>query len=311
VPLFGAWPCAHADVIPEREKTDVIVLKNGDHYTGRIIYAQYGILELSSRNAGSVAIEWPAIESIQSKYPFRVERVGGTLVEGLISTKNGELLVNTSNGEEVAIPLEDVTQILPYEASFWRRVYGSVSLGYSYAKISGVAQTNFEFIANYADAKLESTLTATVQATQDTSGTSTAQEEITSNVFFNRPNRNFWGFIGDLQRNRALGVDGRVVAGSVIGHRLMESTTTRVLGFMGLVFSQEKPAGGVESTLSSVEGAFGGTWRVFRFTYPKINLAIKLSAYLNYDSKPPDPTATSTDYGVVTSLAYQFGSIVQ
>jgi putative salt-induced outer membrane protein YdiY len=39
--------------------------------------------------------------------------------------------------------------------------------------------------------------------------------------------------------------------------------------------------------------------------------AIKLSGYLNYDSRPPDPTATSTDYGIVTSLAYQFGVIVQ
>jgi putative salt-induced outer membrane protein YdiY len=39
--------------------------------------------------------------------------------------------------------------------------------------------------------------------------------------------------------------------------------------------------------------------------------AIKLSGYLNYDSRPPEASATSTDYGVVTSLAYQFGSIVQ
>ena len=161
-------------------------------------------------------------------------------------------------------------------------------------------------------------------------------------VFFPRPNSNFWGYIGDLQRNQSLGVDGRVVGGAAIGHRFVVTTTARVAGYMGLVWDQEWAAG-TGGTQSSVEGALGGMWRVFDFTYPKVSLdsslvlypsitespryrvsanvalttkittrlAIKISGYFNYDSRPPEATATSTDYGVVTSLAYQFGSIVQ
>ena len=130
----------------------MITLKNGDRITGRIISAQYGILQLSSRGAGLISIEWPRIQSISSKYMFRVEKVGGQHFEGLIYTTEGELHVNTSTGEST-IPLEDVSQILPYESNFWQRVYGDISLGYSYAKISGVGQTSFEFDANYADAR--------------------------------------------------------------------------------------------------------------------------------------------------------------
>ena len=179
-------------------------------------------------------------------------------------------------------------------------------------------------------------------ATQDSSGTSTNQDEVSSNLFFSRPHNNFWGYVGDVQRNQSLGIDTRIVLGSVIGHRIIESSNTRVSAYMGLVWDQEWSAD-ANGTHSSVEGALGGLWRVFQFSYPKVSLdsslvlypsitespryrmsanvdltakittrfAIKLSGYLNYDSKPPDPTATSTDYGIVTSLAYQFGSIVQ
>ena len=339
--LLGAWSGAQAARVTERGKTDVIHLKNGDRLTGRIISVQYGILQLSSSGAGAVSIEWPSVEGISSKYMFRVERAGGQHYEGLIYTTDHELHVNTAQGE-VTIPLENVTQILPYESNFWERVYGSVSLGYSYAKISGVGQTSFEFDANYADARLEATLTASALATQDSSGTSTNQDDVSSTVFFPRPDKNFWGYIGDLQRNRSLGVDGRAVAGTVIGRRLLETDVARVLGYVGVVYDQEWSAG-TGGARSSLEGALGGTWRMFQFSYPKVSLdsslivypsitespryrisanvalttkissrfAIKISGYFNYDSRPPDPTATSTDYGIVTSLAYQFGSIVQ
>jgi hypothetical protein len=339
--LLGAWPSAHAASIAEREKTDVVVLKNGDRLTGRILAVQYGRLELSSRHSGSVSIEWPAIESVSSKYMFRVERAGGQHFEGLISSKSDDLLVQTATGE-VHIPMDSVTEIMPYESNFWHRVYGSIALGYSYAKISGVGQTSFEFDARYSGADMEATLNASVLATQDSSGTSTNQVEIASNVFFPREDSNFWGYVGDLQRNRSLGVDGRVVLGSVVGHRFLETPIARVSAYTGLVWDQEWAAN-TQGTRSSVEAALGGIWRVFQFSYPKVSLdsslvlypsltespryrvsanidlttkissrlAIKLSGYLNYDSRPPEVTATSTDYGVVTSLAYQFGSVVE
>jgi len=332
---------ARAARIAEREKTDVVTLTNGDRLTGRIISVQYGILQLSSRGAGVVSIEWPSVRSIRSKYMFRVEQAGGLHFEGLIYTTDNELHVNTTAGES-SMPLAAVTQIIPYESSFWQRVYGDVSLGYNYAKISGVGQTSFQFNANYADAALEATLNASVLATQDSSGTSTNQDDISSTVFFTRPSNNFWGYIGDLQRNRSLGVNGRATAGAVVGNRVIETGSTRLLAYLGIVYNQEWAAG-TDSAHSSIEGALGGSWRVFQFNYPKVSLdsslilypsitespryrvsgdialttkissrlAIKLSAYLNYDSHPPDVNATSTDYGVVSSLAYQFGSVVQ
>jgi Protein of unknown function, DUF481 len=87
---------------------------------------------------------------------------------------------------------------------------------------------------------------------------------------------------------------------------------------------------------------FGGQWRVFKFTYPKINLntsvllfpsitdsprvratlnvaltfkltdrfSLKLTNFGNYDSRPPSAEAVTLDYGVNTSIAYEFGNVV-
>jgi hypothetical protein len=62
------------------------VLHNGDRITGRILYAQFGYLQLNSEHSGTVAIEWPSIHSIESHYEFRVERAGGRLYTGSIRT---------------------------------------------------------------------------------------------------------------------------------------------------------------------------------------------------------------------------------
>jgi hypothetical protein len=148
-----------------------------------------------------------------------------------------------------------------------------------------VAQTSFEFDARYADADLEATLYESALVTQDYSGTSTNQDDVSSTVFFARPNSNFWGYIGNLQRNRSLGVDGRAAVGTVIGHRILETTSTRVAGYMGVVNNQEWAAD-TGSKRGSLEGALGGEWRVFRFSYPKVSLDSSVIAYPSITESP-------------------------
>ena len=61
----------------QRDKTDVIVLKNGDRVTGEILELEYGLLRLSTDDMGTINIEWSAIASIDSQYTFDVQRAGG------------------------------------------------------------------------------------------------------------------------------------------------------------------------------------------------------------------------------------------
>jgi putative salt-induced outer membrane protein YdiY len=326
----------------EREKTDVIVLQNGDRYTGRILYAQYGYLHLSAQHSGTLSIEWPSIHSIQTIYTFRVERFGGLHYEGPITTtEDGADLIVGAGAVAVTIPMREVSRLVAYESSFWDRIDGSVSLGYSSTKSSGTSEGSFGFKAEYSDVDIDAALNASALLTKDRYGNSTDQDQIQSLLFFLRPSPNFWGVLGNVERDRNLGIDARAVAGAVLGRRLLQTESSRILGVVGFDAAQEWPAGGYGNR-SSVEGVIGAEWRVFKFANPNIKLdsslllypsvtdsprlrsslnitltfkltdrfALKFSENGMYDSRPPTAAAETSDYGVSISISYEFGTVV-
>jgi putative salt-induced outer membrane protein YdiY len=326
----------------EREKTDVITLHNGDHYTGRILYAQYGYLHLSAEHSGTVAIEWPSIRSIETVYSFRVERFGGLHYAGPIATTpDGANLIVGSGARAVTMPMREISRLVPYESTFWERIDGSVSLGYSSTKSSGTSEGSFGFKAAYSDVDVDAVLNASALVTKDRTGASTDQDQIQSLTFFLRPSPNFWGLLGNLERDRKLGIDGRVVTGALVGRRLLQAESSRIVGVVGLDFNEEWAAGGYGNR-GSVEGVTGAEWKVFKFADPNIKLdaslllypsvtdsprlrsslnitltfkltdrfALKFSENGMYDSRPPVVGAETTDYGGSISISYEFGTVV-
>ena len=326
----------------ERAKTDVITLRNGDQVTGRILYAEFGILQVNSAQTGELSIEWPNIRSIRSSYAFRVERLGGKYVAGVLGTDpEGKNLLVGSGDQTATIPMQDVYRIVPYESDFWQRINGSVGLGYNFTRSSDVTQASFDFNARYSDVSLEANLAAQFASTHTSGDNNADQSSITSSVYFLRPGPNFWGLLSSLERDQNLGINGRVVFGAALGRRLYQTPDTDLSGIAGLVFQQEWATGGGNSQ-GSLEGVFGGDWRIFKFSYPKLNLdtsllmypsitdaprfratlnitltfkltdrfSIKLTEFGNYDSRPPASTAENLDYGITSSVAYDFGAVV-
>jgi hypothetical protein len=341
--LAGALAWHTGAAAETREKTDVITLRNGDRFTGRIISAQYGYLQLDSKHSGNLSIEWPSVQSIETRYDFRVVRFGGLHYAGHIrTTADGKGLIIGNGPDAVTVPMAEVSSIVPYEESFWDSVDGEVSLGYAFTKASDITQANFGFSATYSGSDIEGTLQASSILSRDSAGTTTDQDQIQITTFFLRPSPNFWGFLGTLQRDQSLGIDARAVAGIALGRRLIETYKSEVIGIVGVVYNQEWPTGSSGSD-ASAEGVLGGEWRIFKFTYPKISLdtslliypsitesprlrgtlnitltykvterfALKLTEYGNYDSRPPNPDAATTDYGITASLSYAFGPVIR
>jgi Protein of unknown function, DUF481 len=327
---------------PEREKSDVVVLANGDRLTGRILYVDYGYLQLSSRHSGSVGIEWPSVRSIVSKYEFRIERFGGKTFAGPIATSadGATLLVSPGTAQEVQIPMAEISRIVPYDDDFWHRITGSASLGYDYTKSADVTQASAAMNARYNSEHVDAQLDGHVMVTHD-SGGSNNQSQLISSIFFLGEQRNFWGFLGEAEGNETLGIDARLVGGPLIGRRLYESSAAGIVGLAGVVYDQEWTIdhGGAKG---STEGLFMAQWRIYKFVYPKVSLdfsamafpsisdaprvrasanlaltlkvtdrfALTLTEYGNYDSKPPGGSTENLDYGVTAALTYNFGYVI-
>ena len=68
-----------------RDKTDVIILKNGDHITGEIKSLARGKMSLSTDSMGTVSIEWEDVERVTSQWVFEVETETGLRTFGSLS----------------------------------------------------------------------------------------------------------------------------------------------------------------------------------------------------------------------------------
>jgi hypothetical protein len=326
----------------ERAKTDLVILNNGDQITGRILSVQYGILQLNSQHSGTVSIEWPSVVSLQSVYGFRVERIGGGHAAGLIATRDAgkTLAITESNGTVTEIPMDQVSHMVPFDDNVWDRIYGSVSLGYNFTKSTDISQASFQLESHYEGEATEAALSAYSLVTRDSSGSSD-QDQLLSTVYFLRESRNFWGLIGELERNQDLGINARVVGGVFLGRRMYQSEAADLVGIAGLVVNQEWAAGGGGAS-GTGEAVLGGEWRVYRFSYPKISLdtsllifpsltdaprvrgslnvsltykltsrfSVMLSEFGTWDSKPPQENAQRVDFGLTLSLSYDFGAVI-
>jgi len=322
-----------------RDKSDVVVLRNGDHIHGDIVSLEFGILTLKTDNMSDLSIEWPAVRSITSKFGFAIERRDGTKYHGVISTTadGADLEVQNEEGT-VRIPVAEVERMSRFSARFWDRINGALSVGFSYTKSSSIQVGSVNFNANYRSTTEDGSLTFSSNTTKDSSGKTTNRDLLTGGVMFLRQSRNFWGLLGSLERDQSLGIDARLTAGAALGRRFVQSTHTEVTGIAGIVGTEEWIVDN-PTPRASVEAVVGGSWNVFKFIEPKTRLdlglyvfpsltesgrwrstgnlslthkfphdvTLGLTGYLSYDSQPPEATAEKSDYGLTLNVGYTFG----
>ncbi len=339
--------CALTSASPAlaREKTDVIVLSNGDRVTGEIKTLEYGILQLSTDNMGTLSIEWNAIRSIDTDFTFDVERAGGRRYAGVIGTsEDGQNLVVRGAGSEDAIPLTAVTRVAELETGFWQRVSGSFSLGYNYTKSTGIRTSSLSVSSQYRGERIWSTVDISAIDTSSDETESSARESLSSTVQFRTERPAFLLLLNSIERNDELGIDRRLQSGAAMARYFLQDSDSELMALAGIVANQEWTSSqDPNQTLedddrASLEGVLGAQWRIFRFNDPEISLSssayvypsitesgrrrgnidlslrreiisdlfFDISFYESYDSDPPTEGGPTTDYGVVTSLGYKF-----
>jgi len=322
-----------------RDKTDIVMLRNGDRLSGDIVSLEFGILTLKTDNMSTLSIEWPAVQSVTSKFDFAIERRDGSRYHGVIATTadGADLMVESEEGA-ARIPMQEVERISRFSPQFWDRINGALAVGFSYTKSSAIQVGSVNFNANYRSTAVDSNLAFSANTTKDSSGKTTNRALLTTGVQFLQQSRNFWGLLGSLERDQALGIDARLIGGAALGRRFVQSAFTEVTGIAGVVVSQEWITDN-PSSKTSVELVAGGSWQVFKFIEPKTrldlglyvfpsltesgryrstgNLALThkfphditlgLTGYLSYDNQPPEPTAEKSDYGMTLNVGWTFG----
>jgi hypothetical protein len=321
---------------------DVVVLKNGDRLTGEIKGLQRGELRIKADYmAEAVRLDWARVESIESKSMFMIWLVDGKLVTDvmrLLPTNSNDVsnFVIGASGHGFRVPQLDVIRITPIERGFWKRLEGSIDLGFSFTSGNDQYQTQFAATTTYRTGDHSFTAAVDSSFSGQTQGTSQTRNQFTFDYRKQLNDRWYVGGLFGLLRSDQQSLDLRTSVGGLVGRNLKQTEYTRLSVYGGIVGTREHYSAAVGQPRQTNADALAGVdFLTFRFSRTDITSRFSLfpslttpgrmrmqansdvrfkivkdlwwgfHLYENYDSKPP-VRADKNDLGVSTSLGWKF-----
>ena len=319
------------------QKTDVVKLANGDRFTGEIKSVKRGQLEFSTDDAGTIYIEWDKIVSLAAARYFDVTLTDGRRYYGSLEEGAPRVVVVRDAIEGVTLALADVAVIAPIGTSFWRRLDGSLDIGFSYTRSSHIAQLTLNSTTIYRNPGFEVRLTGSGTLTQDESdGSRDDRGSIQSSYLHYRGQRLFIGGGLGFESNQSLGLILRSQVAVLAGARFVNTNRAQLSVGAGLSANDEQNVDA--DPTQNLEGIF--TVRTSYYTYdrPRTNIDIgfqyypgltdwgrqriqldasakreiwkdvfvSINMFDTYDSRPPTTAANANDVGVVLSFGWTY-----
>ena len=246
------------------------------------------------------------------------------------------MVVATADGP-VELEIGVVVILAPIEAKGFDRFDGDITAGYNFAKASEVQQfqlgLDMDFRTETRIFGLE------IDAVTSDSKDNEASQRKSFKLNYTRLRPNHWinGAVIRLDRNDELGLDLRSSIGISGGRILRQTNATNLMLTGGLQLSRENVSASV-SDEQTLEAVLTLVWDWFRYDTPELDLSTnfqiipnltdtgrvrsefdiklrwemvedlfwELSVYDSYDSDPVLDDAEKNDYGIVTSLGWEF-----
>jgi putative salt-induced outer membrane protein YdiY len=319
------------------QETDVVLLANGDRFTGEIKAYEEGRIKLSTPDAGDISIKWNKVASITSDKTFDIELTDGTHVFGTLrpSKPPGHLDVVGEAGTRT-IEYFSVVRMTPIYQTFWRRISGTFDLGFNYTQANQFVQFNVNGDATYRTKAfaVKTRLSAFFSKQQGVTSSQRASLNLTYQYFLSK--RWFLAGLLGLEKNRDLGLNLRATGGIGAGRYLVQTNQSQLAVLVGATVNREDPLEGDAKT--TAEAIVGATYSTFMYDFPKLtfsaslnvvpsiteggrvrlqaNASVKreivrdfylsISVFDSFDSRPPTEGAAKNDWGPVISIGYKF-----
>ena len=320
-----------------REKTDVVLFKNGDYLTCEIKELKRAKLKVKTDAAGTIDIEWDDIKQVTSPFTFTIETYAAATYFGQFAqpSEDGVLRVE-GPGVVLEVPMTEVVGITPIESSFFSRLDGSLNFGFNFTKASGVATLSFSGNVKYVQRDYRLTLNWSSLTTTQEDRETTRRQEVSLAYLTRWSGRWFGSGMTGPQQNQDIGLELRIPLTFSVGYQFVVTNTDVLLGAVGISPNHEWYTDGGDQT--SVEAPFGLLYERFRYDSPKTDLTTQLEVYpsltikdrvrvvydlnvrhevvsdlfvnvefyYSYDSRPQSVGAAKYDYGIVTGLGWSY-----
>jgi len=278
LPVVGAVLVALAAAFPAaaREKSDLVVLVNGNNINGEIMGLSRGKLDYKTDDAGRLSIEWLKILRVTSAYSYEIETTAGvryfSTLQPLPADEKGALRLD----DGTTIPIRDVVAIVPLNAGFFSRLSAYLDLGFALAKANKAVTLNSDGLVAYRGERMGTSLQFNVYL-QDSSNVATAvanSVQLTGDLYFGR-----WTAQLSViaEQNSELDLNLRLTLAGGAAYAAIQSNSMMLLAKAGLAGIREKYTTGDAAWY--LTGYLGGSWDVFRYDSPKLDSAILVAVY--------------------------------
>jgi putative salt-induced outer membrane protein YdiY len=326
----------------QAKRKDVVVMNNGDHFTGQVKRLQNGLLFVETDYvSGNIGLDWNQVQSVQSTATYRIVLNNGQRLEGKIEKNSGEnakpedFLIREAT-EEVQVSSADIASIDTKKPTFWRQLQGAIDVGYSFASGNNQSTLNADTSAAYKTPGWETAASFDATFSGQSGATNTNREDVQATVskFLNR--NSFAVALSDFLHSSRQDLILRSTLGGGYGRYLRRTTNSNLAWLGGVVYIHESfgtTAGNPSG--QSIEGVVGLQYNYVRFdvgefnsqlrTFPGLtdsgrlrlttnnSLTIKLrnnfrlvfTFWDNFDSRPP-ATAKKNELGISSGIGWSF-----
>jgi hypothetical protein len=318
-------------------KTDVVVLKNGDHITGEVKLLSRGQLKLSTDDAGTIYIEWDKIVSVTTSLQYEVVTTGNARYVGTLAPSSStELKVVAKDGTATVLAFLEVVSFAPIKEGLLERIDGTLDVGGSYTKASGVGQTTVDLDAHYRRPAYDMFTHLLSNLTRANGEEAITQFTWRSGYLHSREDGWIVSPFVFFARDVDLGLSFGAIAALTGGRYVQRSNRSETLVAVGAAVGREHLIDG--RTLNDVDAVANFLTSFYRHDYPKTdvdfslllfpelnrwgrvraNTEVKLkrelfkdfiaaiTAYDTYDSQPQVPDASRNDIAVSFSIGWTF-----
>jgi hypothetical protein len=329
-----------------RDKTDLLIMKNGDRITCEIKGLNSGVLYVSVDYIdGTASVNWSKVARLESTQLFIVKTEDGSAYTGALNTAETaggrpvKIQVVEGPSQEVEIDRSQIVRMVETSEKFLQRFSGDVTWGIIYSKGNESTQYSLASETAYlrerwnAQANFSSTLSSS------TGSSASVRNSLGLNALHLLPWNNwFYAGIGDFLQSSEQGINLQSTLGGGMGRYLKNSNraSISILGGAAWQTTNYEPSIVPQGTQNLATALIGTDVRFFSFSKTKLtatanllpalsksgrvrfnmnasyyvklfsNLSWNLSFYGNWDNRPP-PSFSGSDYGTSSGLSWTFG----
>ncbi|MEJ2009893.1 MAG: DUF481 domain-containing protein [Acidobacteriota bacterium] len=330
-----------------REKTDVIVMKNGDKITCEIKSLQSNTLYISvDYILNTISVDWTKVEHVESKQLFLVKTQDGTVYKGLISTRKAlggrpvEIEVLETAEKKVAIERQQVVDVSQTSTKLWQRFNGEIGSGFTFTKGNESSQYNLSTEVNYVEERWTAGADYSSNLNSSTGSTTSTRNDLTlSGRRLLKWNHWYYTGLAGFLQSSAQGIRLQTTLGGGIGRNIKNTGSTSFTVYGGFAWQQINYNQAIiaAKTQHVTSALIGTSLQLFRFdrTTLKVNANLlpavsepgrlhftmnssyyvklwgklnwNFTFYDNWDNRPP-PGFSGSDYGTTSGLSLSFGN---